>query len=413
LGLREELRSQVESNPNIEDHNSIQDVTDPKLEEDVLVAQNASPPNDNVESETLKTQKTKEGTNEIVSFLDFFRHCYSLKGKKISISVKTVKKIEEKKISGFKHDTDLANLLKSNVVEDKLLNVSPQILIAVMGSKFDFQSRLRIMRYISQSVHEHPMLFAEEYRNALMIDNPDLDQLFRKLTDSIRRFSEKQNSSADKSEHLSPDALEQLRRNSIATFLLIFSIKQQWPTEKFITCFNKYYLETRHQIDVAERLSNNAAIAEPGRDASVAIVAKVLLKRIDALSQELSDAARKIESNYLRALKAEDEVGKALETIAEKNSTILSLETQISQLTMEIANRETAILNAATHHIDDYDAIRTRVLRTLSTQVDLLTDGLHALRKDNKEVAEEFMDRTISSLNREIEKLRISREVGD
>ena len=154
-----------------------------------------------------------------------------------------------------------------------------------------------------------------------------------------------------------------------------------------------------------------AAVASmAGRARAVAMVPPDVTQ---ATLQDLHEAGRKIESIYLRALNAEDEVGKATETIGERDLSISGLEIQISQLTMEIAHRETAILNAATHHIDDYDAIRTRVLRMLGTQVDLLTDGLHALRKDNREVAEEFMERTISSLNRELENLRISREVGD
>jgi hypothetical protein len=403
----------VESNPNIESRNSDETSTDNKFVKDPRVTQSTSPSIDDVESKTLKAIQIKESTNEITSVLDFFRHCYSLKGKQISLSDKTKEKLEDKGNPGRKQDEELTDLLKINVLEDNLIQVPPQILIAVMGSKLSFQWKNRFVTYVSQSLQYHPMLNPEEYRKVLLADNPDLDQLFRKLTASISRFNEQQNSVEDRPERLSPEALKQLRRNSVTVFLLIFSIKQQWSTEKFVTCFNKYYLETRHHVDVATELPNIASLAKQGSTTGTAIVAKVLLKRIDALSQELSDAARKIESNYLRALKAEDEVGKALETIAEKNSTISGLETQISQLTMEIANRETAILNAATHHIDDYAAIRTRVLRMLGTQVDLLTDGLHALRKDNKEVAEEFMDRTISSLNREIENLRISREVGD
>lgn len=413
MGLQKELRDYVESSPNIENLLPSGDITDQKLEENTPGTQSASLTVENVESKTLKTRQNNESNNEIKSFLDFFSQSYSLKGKQISISDKTVRKIEEKRIPGNKHDEDLANLLKSKVVEDKLLQVPPQILIAVMESKFDFQSRNRIIAYISQSVYQHPMLKAEEYKTALLIENPDLDQLFRKLNDSIIRFNDNQNKNENKSEHLSADALKQLRRNSIITFLLIFSVKQHWPSEKFITCFNEYYLATRHQIDVAKQLSNNAALAKPGRDDGLAIVAKVLLKRIHSLSQDLLEAVKKIERNYLRALNAEEEVRKSTEIIVERDLTISGLEIQIAELTLEIANRETAILNAATHHIDDYDAIRTRVLRMLSAQVDLLTDGLHALRKGNKDVAEEFMDRTISSLSREIENLRIGREAGD
>lgn len=403
----------MESNPNIESQSPNAAATDNKLVEGGLVTQSTSPSVDSVESKTLKTLRIKESTNEITSVLDFFRHCYSQKGKQITLSDKTRKKLEDKGSPSRKNDEDLADLFKSNVLEDNLLQVPPQILIAIMGSKFGLQWKKKFVSYISQSLQYHPMLNTKEYRDALLAEDPDLDQLFRKLTASINRFSENPNLGDKSSDSLSPDALKQLRRNSVILFLLIFSLKQQWSTEKFITCFNKYYLATEHPINVAEELSNIASLANQGSTIGIAIVAKALLKQINSLSQDLLVAGRKIESNYLRALEAEDEVGRATETIAERDSFISGLETQISQLTMEIANRERAILNAATHHIDDYHAIRTSVLRMLGEQVDLLTVGLHALRKDNKEVAEEFMDRTISSLNRQIEKLRISREVED
>lgn len=403
----------MESNPNIESQNSDETGTDNKFVKDALVTQSTSSSADDVKSKTLKTLQIKESANEIASVLDFFRHCYSQKGKQITLSDKTQEKLEEKGSRGRKQDEDLTELLKINVLEDNLLQVPPQILIAIMGSKLSFQWKNRFASYVSQSLQYHPMLNTKEYKDVLLAADPDLDQLFRKLTASISRFNEQQNFVEDRPERLSPEALKQLRRNSVTIFLLILSIKQKWSTEKFITCFNKYYLDTRHQVDVAKELPNIASLAKQGSTTGTAIVAKVLLRQINSLNQDLLEAGRKIESNYLRALNAEDEVGKATETIGERDLTISGLEIQISQLTMEIAHRETAILNAATHHIDDYDAIRTRVLRMLGTQVDLLTDGLHALRKDNREVAEEFMERTISSLNRELENLRISREVGD
>jgi hypothetical protein len=87
----------VESSPNIENQIPGGDVVDQKLEEQTLATQSVLTTTDNVESETLKTRQINENNNEIESFLDFFRHSYSLKGKQISISDKTVKKIEEKR----------------------------------------------------------------------------------------------------------------------------------------------------------------------------------------------------------------------------------------------------------------------------------------------------------------------------
>ena len=362
--------------------------------EDVIEIRDTSTPIDTELGETLRIRKLVE----IKTPLDFFRHSYSLKGKQIVLSDKVRKGIEDRGNPGNKHDADLADLLMASVLEDSLLQVPPQILISIMGSNFAYEWKKRFVRYLSDSVHKHPMLNAEPYRTALLVEDPNLDDLFRRLSGSIQRFDDERN--------LNADALNQLRRNSITTFLLIFSIKQRWQTEKFITSFNQYYWNPHHQIDVKKQHLNIASLAKPGRDTSPAIVATVLLRRMNSLKNELAETENKLEISHLRAVSAEVEVEKGLEVIGRRDGTISQLEAQISQLELEIRKREQAIQNAETHHIDDNDAVRTRVLRMLGKQVDLLTDGLHALRKDNKEVAEEFMDRTISSLSREIENLR-------
>lgn len=58
------------------------------------------------------------------------------------------------------------------------------------------------------------------------------------------------------------------------------------------------------------------------------------------------------------------------------------------------------------HLIADLEADRASALRTLVTQMGLLTDGLHALRNGRTAVAEEFMDRAISAMSAEITKQR-------
>lgn len=58
------------------------------------------------------------------------------------------------------------------------------------------------------------------------------------------------------------------------------------------------------------------------------------------------------------------------------------------------------------HAIDDHETTRTHAIRAIADQVDLLTDGLHALRHGSPAVADEFMDRALDALTRELAWLR-------
>ncbi len=58
------------------------------------------------------------------------------------------------------------------------------------------------------------------------------------------------------------------------------------------------------------------------------------------------------------------------------------------------------------HHVDDVEGLRTSVIRNLSAQVDLLADGLHAIRNGKADIAEEFLDRALISLQKQREQLR-------
>ena len=58
------------------------------------------------------------------------------------------------------------------------------------------------------------------------------------------------------------------------------------------------------------------------------------------------------------------------------------------------------------HHVDDYETLRTQVIRRLSAQVELLGDGLHALRNGSTGVAEEFVDRALTAIKDEVTRLK-------
>ena len=48
------------------------------------------------------------------------------------------------------------------------------------------------------------------------------------------------------------------------------------------------------------------------------------------------------------------------------------------------------------------------MIRRLTTQIELLSDGLHALRNGSPEVTDEYLDRALSAFRQEVESLRDS-----
>lgn len=56
--------------------------------------------------------------------------------------------------------------------------------------------------------------------------------------------------------------------------------------------------------------------------------------------------------------------------------------------------------------IDARELSRTRVLRSLTWQHELLSDGMHALANGSTKVAAEFMERAAEAIAREITALR-------
>jgi hypothetical protein len=62
------------------------------------------------------------------------------------------------------------------------------------------------------------------------------------------------------------------------------------------------------------------------------------------------------------------------------------------------------------HLVDDYEALRTQIIRKLSFQVDLLGDALYAIRSGEKAVAEEFVDRALRKIDGEVKRLRALEE---
>lgn len=108
----------------------------------------------------------------------------------------------------------------------------------------------------------------------------------------------------------------------------------------------------------------------------------------------------------LRALRAEALGKQLLNDLDSERVSSTRMETEIDDLTRRLAAEQSSRVVDRSHHVDDYEILRTQVIRRLTGQVELLSDGLHALRNGSTDVAEEFVDRALNAIGSEVKRLK-------
>jgi predicted RNase H-like nuclease (RuvC/YqgF family) len=96
---------------------------------------------------------------------------------------------------------------------------------------------------------------------------------------------------------------------------------------------------------------------------------------------------------------AEAEAERLLSELTEREQTITRLNRAVAQ-----EQRERHVQSS--HAVDDYENLRTRVIRSIDRQLGLLEDGLHALRNGSTGVTEEYLERVIEAFVSQANSLR-------
>jgi uncharacterized protein YlxW (UPF0749 family) len=122
--------------------------------------------------------------------------------------------------------------------------------------------------------------------------------------------------------------------------------------------------------------------------------------------QQMGNARAEATQQARRAEAAEaDKAALSAQLTAEKQRA-RELAAQVADLSQRLASEQSSRVVDKSHLVDDFEALRTQVIRRLSSQVELLSDGLHALRNGSTSVAEEFLDRSLTAIDAEVTRLK-------
>jgi hypothetical protein len=251
------------------------------------------------------------------------------------------------------------------------------------------------------SMSRHPVFSAWTDQLVNPSREPKLScRLFR---DEARKVDATRLGLAD--DQFKPADSERLVRNAVACFGLLRVIQHEWTIDEYIDQSYEFaWKPDTSGSAIRERIASTIAAS---RDLEVlGLVAGNYRARVSRLDERVAELERHVESAANREARRALQLQESIDQAQSADARAHAFSADIVRLQKElVAERDKRVVDKS-HMADDYETLRTRIIRRLSGEVDLLTDALHAMQNGSPSVAEEFLDRSVMALNREVEQLR-------
>jgi hypothetical protein len=198
---------------------------------------------------------------------------------------------------------------------------------------------------------------------------------------------------------------ELLRDNAVISFALLWVLQGQWTRDQFIAemtsaVWSRPATEAVSHADVA------VALVTAGERQVLNHLVGHFTTELQKLTAQLHQAKDETSAERQRADRAETDNRALREAVESERSRSETLAEQVTALRADIEAERTNRFVDKSHMTDDYEVLRTQVIRRLGSQVELLSDGLHALRGGSTPVAEEFVDRALTAIKQEVARLK-------
>lgn len=340
----------------------------------------------------VRDKPKKESPATVQAFVEF---AYSRGGQKISLPRKDVAAIP---VSPDTLEQEVAAIRQLSV-QDRWLAVPPAILIAVAELTEPGPLRRRLVELVQVALKMHP-LFAGQ-RGGPFDAGAENVITARDLSDGASRLNAAM-LGLDADEDLKPPLRDRLRVNAVTASGLVRVLRDGWRPEQFAEdmaalVWTKPYGRGPRAAALLASARNTDALAQLCRQFELALRER---------RREIDEERASVQKQVLRALTAERESQALGERLAEVDRRCQALRAEVHDLTQRLGVEQSSRVVDKSHLVDDYELLRTQVLRRLTKQVTLLGDGLHALRNGSPDVAEEFVDRALVAITSEVARLK-------
>ncbi|QRY53806.1 hypothetical protein [Mycolicibacterium septicum] len=215
---------------------------------------------------------------------------------------------------------------------------------------------------------------------------------------------------------------EKLRVNAVIAFELFRVLRDGWSKTQFIADFCEVVWRAPSRFQFSPRVDPVTGEKDTQDQSQWRTVAMLANARsaTEALSElkrhfevQLRDRDKKIsaatDEAAAQSRRADREKATSVSLLTEledKNMRLGELQLRVAKLEEQLEREQSGRFADEIHAVNDYEILRTQVIRQLSGQVSLLSDGLHALRNGSIAVADEFVDRVLGKIDAEVRRLK-------
>lgn len=353
-----------------------------------------SPSRDKKKSKTAGVSPKRPST-----IAELFAYAYKQGDRKLDLtqsSMRSLKCAEDDAAAEVKLVAELA-------ANDHLLDTPRNLLASIAELTAPADVQKRVIQLISVALTQHPVF--DGRLEALL--NPTQNEMTP--TTLVTRVDELDHQVLGFKEEAdySPAKKDRLKLNAAMTYALIRVLRDNWTSAQLIESLTPALWRKPQQSSVhkvAALFATSKATEELSQlSAHYAAVIRRLNHELDFSKAEESEARKNLQTAEIRAESSVLEIRRQTEEISLLTKQMEDLGTQLA------SERDTRNIDK-NHLIDDLETLRSRVIRNLSSQIDLLADGLHAVRNGRPQIAEEFMERALYAIKREVDELRESKD---
>lgn len=300
---------------------------------------------------------------------------------------------------------DLRAEIQDLASQDPLLKVPVRVLAAVDRAKGSLKFRRRCLSAVALGLLSNPALRGVTDLDLALLDDRsgEPSELLDKVAQHLPTFEPV---SSPEEDRWKDSDRRDLTENGILAVAYYFALQRDWTDATLAKHLQPVLWATSHEAAKTSKRESTRALLTEAPPAALGTVSSAWRKE----TEEADDRSRS--ADRLRAM-AEEERDEARQSqgeakaVAERlQARLVLLDRQIEDLQQAVAEEQQKRHVQSSHAVDDYESLRTRVLRSIDRQLTLLEDGLHALRNGSTSVTEEYLERVIEAFVNQTASLR-------
>lgn len=332
------------------------------------------------------------------SILGLIEYAYGEAGRKLNLARKDLRQLSVvSEASQAEIDT-----VRRLAAEDPFLAVPPSLLATLAELGAEPPVRRRVLELVLVALASHKIFEGKLERLTDGMMHPPLTA--REVSDAAKHATFGALGLKDAAE-FKEAARERLRVNAVTAFELFRVLRDGWAADRFIKDMSAVVWDAPMQRSAPKV----AALLATAKNADAL---SQLSRQFETLlrdsQRQTGEARAQAAQQERRAEVAEASQRSLAADLGAERSRLTALVSQVEDLTQRLTAEQSNRVVDKSHLVDDYEVLRTRVIRRLTTQIELLSDGLHALRNGSPEVTDEYLDRALSAFRQEVESLRDS-----